>query len=213
MENTGIIILAAGRSARLGGIKQLLPLGSKTFIQHITDIALEASPSQVLVVTGAYANEVEASIHERKVQIVYNERWEEGKGTGIVAGIHHLTTHFPEIENVIIAVCDQPFVTASLFQSLHQIQQQSGKNIVAAAYANTFGTPVLFTRKYLEELLQLSGDAGAKKIMAAHRDDVATVPFPEGEMDVDTVQDYEVVVRQLGVFVFWCFCVLEVLRV
>lgn len=192
MENTGIVILAAGRSARLGsGIKQLLPFGNKTFIQHITDAALEAQPSQVVVVTGAYAAEVSASVQDRAIQLVYNEQWEDGKGTGIVAGVRHLGAHFPEIEHIIIAVCDQPYVTAALFQSLHETQQKSGKNIVAADYADTLGTPVLFTLKYREKLLQLSGDAGAKKILVAHPDDLATVSFPEGAMDVDTMEDYE----------------------
>lgn len=192
MENTGIVILAAGRSARLGsGIKQLLLFGNKTFIQHITDAALEAQPSQVVVVTGAYAAEVSASIQDRAIQIVYNELWEDGKGTGIMAGVRYLGAHFPEIEHIIIAVCDQPYVTAALFQSLYETQQKSGKNIVAAAYADTLGTPVLFTGKYREKLLQLSGDAGAKKILSAHLDDLATVSFPEGAMDVDTMEDYE----------------------
>ena len=71
------------------------------------------------------------------------------------------------------------------------MQNKSGKHIVACTYADTIGTPALFTVKYFGQLLGLKGDEGAKKILKNNREDVATVDFPKGDIDIDTPLDYE----------------------
>ena len=96
-----------------------------------------------------------------------------------------------DIEKIIITVCDQPFVSSSLFQQLYQTQNKSVQHIVACAYADTIGTPALFTQKYFDALMSLQGDEGAKKILLANKDDVATIDFPQGNIDIDTQKDYE----------------------
>jgi molybdenum cofactor cytidylyltransferase len=68
----------------------------------------------------------------------------------------------------------------------------SGKGLIACTYAETLGTPVLFRRPYFNALLALSGDAGAKQLLKRHPDDVATVPFPKGGIDIDTEEDFRV---------------------
>jgi len=191
MTNTALIILAAGQSARLGRPKQLLRFGDKTLLQHTIDEALRAGALPVVVVTGARAEEVAGSIDSGPVEIVFNTQWEQGKGTGIAAGVRKIVEDCPEVTQVILSVCDQPFVTAALFQQLFQKQRESGREIVASAYAGAMGTPVLLTRKYFGQLLGLEKDAGAKQILQAYPDDVATVDFPGGEVDIDTVEDYE----------------------
>jgi molybdenum cofactor cytidylyltransferase len=78
-----------------------------------------------------------------------------------------------------------------LFQQLYQTQNESVQHIVACSYADTVGTPVLFTQKYFDALLSLEGDEGAKKILLAHKDDVATIEFPQGAIDIDTQEDFD----------------------
>lgn len=191
MRNTAAIILAAGNSSRLGGIKQLLPFNQKTLLQHTLDELTMAGAAPVIVVTGGHAEAVTAAIELREHStVIYNERWEQGKASGIVAGMQQIRQTITPTTNIILTVCDQPFVSAALFEQLYAMQQSSGKNIVAAAYANTLGTPVLFTPKYVEHLLGLTGDDGAKKILKAFQDDVAPVDFPLGHIDIDTVEDY-----------------------
>jgi molybdenum cofactor cytidylyltransferase len=191
MHQTAIIILAAGQSARLGRPKQLLRFRDKTLLQHTIDEAVQAGASPVIVVIGARAEEIAATIDQQAVEIVFNAQWEAGKGTGIAAGVRKIVEDHPEVTQVILSVCDQPFVSAALFQQLGQKQRESGRNIVASAYAGATGTPVLLTRKYFDRLLGLEKDAGAKQIIMACPDDVATVDFPGGEVDIDTVEDYE----------------------
>ena len=191
MNNTGIIILAAGKSSRLGSAKQLLQFNNKTLLQHVVDEAIASGAKPIVVVTGSYAEEVAKIVSKAEIITIYNENWEEGMASSIVAGMHAITTKFEHIDQVIIAVSDQPFVTSSLFKELHQKQSDSGKGIVACRYSKTLGTPVLFTQKYFGELLNLQGDEGAKKIVKANPDNVALVDFPQGNIDIDTISDYQ----------------------
>ncbi|MBC7775041.1 MAG: nucleotidyltransferase family protein [Phycisphaerae bacterium] len=198
MNNTGIVILAAGRSSRFGSIKQLLPFNHKTLLQHTIDEAVASGAAPIIVVTGAHAKEVSASISDHKVEIVFNEHWEQGKGSGIVAGVQKIITLNIDIQKIILAVCDQPFVMASLFIQLCQTQKESAMNMVASAYADTIGTPVLFTRKYFDHLLGLKNEEGAKKILMTYGEDVATVDFPQGNIDIDTKADYKTFLSSLS---------------
>jgi molybdenum cofactor cytidylyltransferase len=197
MNKTGIVIVAAGSSSRLGSAKQMLLFRDKTLLQHVISEAETAGAQAIVVVTGARAGDISASIRQHNVDIVFNENWEQGMASGIVAGVLEMIALHSEIERIILAVCDQPFVTADLFSRLCQQQNESEKPVVASAYAGTFGTPVLFTRAYFDKLLELKGDQGAKKLLKAHPEDVATVDFPEGRMDIDTQEDYERFLKNL----------------
>ncbi len=111
--------------------------------------------------------------------------------SGIVAGVKKAITLNNDIEKIIIAVCDQPFVSSSLFKQLYQTQNETVQHIVACSYADTIGTPALFTQKYFDALMSLQGEEGAKKILKANKEDVALVDFPQGAIDIDTQKDYE----------------------
>ena len=191
MNNTGIIILAAGSSSRFGNTKQLLHFKGKTLLQHTMEEAAEAGAEPVVVVTGANADEISKEIKNEKVEIVFNKNWEQGMASGIVMGLKNAIILNKELENIIITVCDQPFVSSSLFQQLFQKQNESAKHIVASAYADTIGTPALFTIKYFVALMGLTGDQGAKGLLKKYSEDLATVDFPEGYIDIDTQEDYE----------------------
>jgi molybdenum cofactor cytidylyltransferase len=86
-------------------------------------------------------------------------------------------------------LCDQPFVDASLLNKLINSKKTSGKGIVAAAYSNTLGVPALFDKRYFEELLQLTGSEGAKKVIFNHQAEVHALDFPLGAVDLDTEED------------------------
>jgi molybdenum cofactor cytidylyltransferase len=191
MNNTGIIILAAGESSRFGNMKQLVPFNGKTLLQHVIDEASKAGGRPIVVIAGANAAKVAASIADSKANIVVNENWQEGMASGIVAGVQNIVGSKDAVKKIIVAVCDQPFVTSALFEQLDQVQNKTEKSIVACTYADTIGTPALFTTKYFNELLGLTGDEGAKKILKNNSEDVATVDFPKGEIDIDTQKDYE----------------------
>ncbi len=191
MNNTAIIILAAGNSTRFGSAKQLIHFNNKTLLQHVIDEAIDSGAEPVIVVTGFNAHEISKKIKSNKIEIVFNKNWKEGMASAIVSGLKNAITLNNGIEKIIIAVCDQPFVSATIFQQLYERQEKSVQHIVACSYAETIGTPALFTQKYFDALLSLQGNEGAKKILLANKDDVATIDFPQGNIDIDTQDDYK----------------------
>jgi molybdenum cofactor cytidylyltransferase len=191
VNETGIIILAAGSSSRLGKPKQLLSYQNKSLIEHITGEAVKANLHPIVIVTGANAEQVSLALNKKDEEIVYNEHWQQGMASSIVAGISKMLLLDDDVEAALIAVCDQPFVTAELLQALINKKAETGKGIVACTYADTAGTPVLFDRKYFIDLQQLKGEEGAKKLLKLYEADLVTVSFPQGSIDIDTEADYK----------------------
>lgn len=187
--HTDIVILAAGASSRLGRPKQLLPWQGKTLLQHAVQTALTITTRPV-VVTGANADQLVAGLNHTQVHVVFNPDWEQGIASSIRCGLQALLDRTPSPDQVIFMVCDQPFVSAGLLLEIINERQESNKSIVASAYGGTLGIPALFDKSLFPQLLDLQGDTGAKKIIQQHPDEVASVPFKEGEFDIDTEGEY-----------------------
>src|ERR1700733_7248474 len=110
MSKTAIIILAAGNSSRMGKPKQLLMYKNKTFLQHIIGEAKNANLEPVICVTGYQSDLITKSITGTGISIVFNEQWRDGMGTGIAAGIKQVM--ISDVDSVILAVSDQPYVSS-----------------------------------------------------------------------------------------------------
>ncbi|WP_238989986.1 nucleotidyltransferase family protein [Flavobacterium sharifuzzamanii] len=195
MENrfqnkTGIIILAAGNSSRLGKPKQLLQYKESTLLKNTISEALKVENSSVIVVTGSNHDLIEKELNLPEIQFSFNSDWENGMSSSIVKGVNQLLHQNPECEQCILAVCDQPFVTVSVFENLIVEANRTKKGIAASAYSDTLGTPVLFHKKYFQELLELKGQEGAKKLIKKYSADVVSVSFEKGNIDIDTEEDY-----------------------
>lgn len=180
------LVLAAGGSTRLGQPKQLLEFRGQTLVRRIAQAALAAGCCPVVVVVGQDRESIAATLQDLALKLVPNEKWNEGIGSSIRAGVKAL----PDCDAVLIAACDQPFVSADLIRQLIRRHEDTGQPIVASAYSGTCGVPALFARRYREELLALPNEHGAKAIIARQSAEVATVDFPEGAIDIDTPADY-----------------------
>jgi len=187
---TAVIILAAGSSSRLGQAKQNLHYKGKTLLQHSIDTALSAGCSPVMVVVGASSEEILTGLETTDITILQNKNWATGMASSIHAGIDKLSNDFKKVKQVILMVCDQPFVDPILLNKLIEEKTKGNKKIVASAYSETLGVPALFDKSIFPELLSLKGSEGAKKILLTYSKDVAKVPFPLGHVDIDTMEDY-----------------------
>lgn len=194
-DKCGIIILAAGRSARLGSPKQLLPYADKNLLQHSIDVAVESSMKPIIVVLGSEIEEIERKIDNSEVIIAKNPDWESGMASSVVCGIKTLNKLHPDIESVILMVCDQPFVNPGLLNDLVRKHMESGSSIVASSYENIMGTPALFHKKHFPELASLEGDTGAKSLFKKHAEILQTIPFEKGGIDIDTIEDYRILAK------------------
>lgn len=190
-NNTGVVILAAGASSRLGSPKQLLVYSGFTLLQHSIEVAQAVDAASVVVVLGANADLINSEINNTTANVVVNPEWKEGMASTIRFGLQTLVKLNPEVEAVIFMVADQPFVTADLLNDLIGLNKKEQRSIVASKYGTTFGTPVLFARRFFPELLELTGDVGAKSLVRKYMSETAFVPFPKGDIDIDTLEDYQ----------------------
>ena len=191
IHHIGVIILAAGRSARMGSPKQLLVHEGKTLLHRSVDTVLSAGFTETIVVLGAVQEELRKELNDFPVKIAINDGWEEGMGSSIRTGLKSLKEHYPETDGALIMVCDQPHVDSVLLNGLIAQQRESGLPIVASRYGDTTGTPAVFHRSVFPLLLELKGDRGAGKLIATMPEMVGVIEFPEGANDIDTMEDYD----------------------
>ena len=188
-QSVSAIILAAGASRRMGRPKQLLPYRGQTLLGHIIQCVLVSSCSPVIVVLGAHADKITPTIEHFSIEIVNNSDWLQGMSSSIQCGLNYLRDRF--IEGVIFLACDQPFISTEIIEQLINLHTQSDKPIIASQYGEIIGVPALFARSVCPELMQLKGDVGAKSIIQKNRDRVATIKFNGGEIDLDTLAEYQ----------------------
>lgn len=195
IKNCAVVILAAGQSSRMGQPKQLLKYQNKTLLQHAIDTAKQSSVQSIIVVLGSNADIILPETDVFGIQVVKNDDWQTGMASTIGCGIQTLRTRNTDVDAVILMVCDQPFATSDLLNSLIEKQKETGKSIIASQYGGTIGTPALFQKQFFTELMELKGDSGAKKVMMQDKDLLATVPFSKGSIDIDTIDDYKTLVE------------------
>lgn len=187
MSKIGIIILAAGSSSRLGRPKQLLRLNGESLLQRSVKAALDASEI-TLTVLGSHYQKVGEEIKYLKTQSLFNLDWNKGMGNSIKFGLHEIHKLHPDLNAIIIMVCDQPFVSGELLNKMIDAYHR-GHPLVAAAYGSTVGVPALFDRQYFKPLLKINDKKGAKAILSSGSPFL--IPFPQGSQDIDTPKDWE----------------------
>ena len=187
-EKTAIVILAAGPSSRLGEPKQLVIFKGETLLRRLAQNAVLASKN-VFVVLGAHENLIAPTLENLPVQIIKNPRWATGMASSIATGLAAAMAQVADLEGVIFSVCDQPRLSAAVFQKIISQKNLSKKGIVACGYGGSAGVPVLFSKKYFPKLLLLEGEKGAKNLIRENPGDLDLVDFPGGDWDIDELRD------------------------
>ena len=188
--NVGAVILAAGSSSRMGTPKQTLQFEGNSLLRRTALAALDAGCKPVVVVTGAHAELCRRELDGLDVREAFNRTWETGMASSIRAGIEGLISMDAGVAAAVLLLCDQPHVTSHVISSLLAAHHTSGRAVIASAYDGSFGVPALFSRTLFTELAQLQGMSGAKETIKRHAADAHFLPFPEGEVDVDTPDDF-----------------------
>tara|TARA_B100000427_G_C15482822_1_gene583892 strand:+ start:415 stop:1017 length:603 start_codon:yes stop_codon:yes gene_type:complete len=188
--NISATILAAGSSQRMGDNKLLLPFQDNTLINVVCKTIIDSYLKPVFVVTGFENKKVLESLPKSIDKIVYNEDWSRGMATSINKAISSLPNN---IDGNMIVLGDMPLVTVKTINKLHQVfLNNNGNKIIYADYLGKQANPVIFPRKFFDEILHLNGDKGCKKIIYKNRKSSIGVPIDSSEVifDCDTKDDY-----------------------
>lgn len=189
-QKTGIIILAAGASTRMGQPKQLLQVGGESLLQRVVRVALASPFRPIAVVVGANRESIEPELEALSVHQVFNPHWPSGMGSSIVVGLRYLLQEEPSLDAVIVLVGDQPLLSIQVLLDLQRLGQEQDLPMVVSRYADTLGVPALFKRALFADLKALQGTQGAKALIQQYLGQAAILDFPEGALDLDTPEDW-----------------------
>ena len=182
------VILASGFSQRMGRSKLTLELGGRTFLQRAVDAARGASRLGSILLVVRPEDE---ALAPPGPGVVLNPEAAQGQSASIRLATAALAAD-PNCEAVIFSVVDQPFLQPEVFDTLAEAWSAGRGEILVSTYDGQRGSPVLFGRRFLNELQQISGDVGGREVMRRHPELVAEVemPDPQAGRDVDTWEEY-----------------------
>jgi molybdenum cofactor cytidylyltransferase len=189
MVKVSAILLGAGESKRMGLNKLSLPWGGKTIFEHCLNTFLRSKVKEIIVVLGGKTKGMRGPLRRWKAKLVVNPHYKMGISTSIRRGIQAID---PECQGILIALGDQPFLKTRTINALIQAFVQGEKGIVVPSFRGRKGNPVIFHKRYQEDLLKLEGDVGGRSIIERHPEDVWVVHVKsEGVVkDIDTWKDY-----------------------
>lgn len=198
MNRVAAILLAAGRSRRMGAFKPLLPFGGRTVVEACVENLRAGGVEEVVVVLGHRAEELHARLaHLSLVRFALNEDTESEMGVSIARGIAQVTC---EARAVLVALVDQPAVPPAAIREVVAAHAEKRARLVVPEWNGRGGHPVLVDLAFRRELLDLDPRRGLRALFDAHRAEVLRLPVasPYVARDMDTWEDY----RALHVEVF-----------
>ena len=189
-EKIAAVLLAAGRSRRMGAFKALLPFGRRSVVETCVANLLEAGAAEVVVVVGHRGEEVRAALDgETRVRFAINDVEGSEMGVSVARGVEAVSD---EAKAVLVALVDYPAVPPSAIESLLQARARTGARLVVPEWRGRGGHPVLVDLTLREELLNVVHERGLRALFDAHGAEVLRVPSdsPFVTRDMDTWDDY-----------------------
>jgi CTP:molybdopterin cytidylyltransferase MocA len=189
LNDISAILLAAGRSRRMGAFKPLLPFGDRTVIEACVANLQAADVSDIIVVVGHRAEDIRAHLTTLDLTFALNPDPDSAMGVSIACGVESVPA---AAGGLLIALVDHPGVPAEVIKAVVNAWR-NGAQLVQPEYEGHGGHPVLVDLAYRKELLTLDPAGGLRSFFAAHRAEVRRVPVrsPYVARDMDTWEDYQ----------------------
>ncbi len=192
------VVLAAGRSTRMGAINKLIAeIGGKPLVRIAAEQALASHASPVIVVTGHERERVEAALAGLPVRFVNNPDYADGLGTSLKAGIAAVPA---EADGVIVCLGDMPQVDSQLIDRLiAAFDPERGALVVVPTFDGRRGNPVVWSRRFFHDLMGITGDIGARHLIGSYAEAVVEVRVAgeAGLTDVDTPESLSAVKTEI----------------
>ncbi len=183
------LVLAAGKSSRMGLPKQLLKLGSTTLLGKVIETVSSIPNNSIFCVLGANANTIKKTIEAYQVQIVNNYNYDQGLSSSIITGVEYISKF--DFDAVLVVLGDQPKIESDYLKQMIEYTNKKDTSIIASKYKDRNGVPAIFPKKYFNTLLNLVGDKGASKILNNNEFPVITMNLQINLIDIDTKEDYQ----------------------
>jgi molybdenum cofactor cytidylyltransferase len=184
------LILAAGKSERMGSAKSLLRIQGKSFLEHIVIEAQQSALSDFKIVLGHQAEQVLKSLPQLRSAVVLNADYDQGQLSSLIKGLQSIKES--SVDGVMLFLVDHPFVTHRLIDSLLQQFSRQSAPIVIPSYHGRRGHPMIFSRQLFPELLAAPLDQGAAAVVRRHQPEILHLDTEEEGVliDVDTPEAY-----------------------
>ncbi|WP_372792247.1 NTP transferase domain-containing protein [Paraconexibacter sp.] len=191
-SHSAAVILAAGASERFGSVKQLAELDGRPMLQHVIDAVVavrELDP--VVLVLGAHQEEIHAAIDTRRAVVALCLGWEEGLAASLRAGVAAVAERDPDVARVVVVLGDTPRLETAVIEDVLAASVAAPPAVpVRATYDGRPGHPVVIPRHLLHAVEELTGDEGARELLAGGPMLLVAAGGPGG-MDVDTPENLE----------------------
>ena len=191
------VLLAAGRSRRMGAFKPLLPFGAQTVVETCVNNLLAAGACEVVVVVGHRGEEVRARLAHLPVRFAVNAEAASEMGVSIARGVEALRVgsaacEMPAAGALLIALADHPAVAAEEIAAVIAAHRQTGARLVVPSWRGRGGHPVLVSLELRASLLALDEAGGLRALFRSHADEILrlAVASPFVARDMDTWEDY-----------------------
>ena len=182
-----VLIMAAGESRRFGSCKLLADIDGKPMLQRSIELAQSTDASLIRIVTGRWHQEIEQAQTSGlidNIDLIYNPDWQQGLGSSIATGISQVASLCDE---ALVLLADQVRVSG---EDLKRLTIRDDRNQIAcASYSKTLGPPAIFPAQFFPELEELSGNKGAKALLAELTVVDCQVDIPSAAFDVDVLSD------------------------
>jgi molybdenum cofactor cytidylyltransferase len=197
-KRVAAVVLAAGRSTRMGAINKLVEqIGGKPLVRIAAEQALASQAGPVIVVTGHQREKVEAALKDLNVRFVHNPDYAEGLGTSLRVGIGAVSE---SADGAIVCLGDMPQVDTTLIDTLlNAFDPESGAYIVVPTIDGRRGNPVVWARRFFPDLMSIGGDFGARYLIGNYAEAVVEVPVAGDAAltDVDTPESLSAVKAEI----------------
>lgn len=175
------IILAAGKASRMGYNKLMLKIDDTAILEKVIENSKSSKLNEVILITGKY--DIDTDIIK-----IHNDKYEKGMSTSIKKGLEGFKG-----EAVMILLGDMPFVSIDIINKLYDSFVKCNKNIVVPIFKDKRGNPVVIGEKYFDDLLNNTGDKGAREIIKNNFEDVEFVEIQNNSilLDIDDEESYK----------------------
>jgi molybdenum cofactor cytidylyltransferase len=176
------ILLAAGKSERMGRLKQLIEFGGKSFVRHSVDNLVGSGIEQVIVVTGHQQHAVREALSSCPVRIVHNPRYQTGMSTSIKAGIDALPSG---CDAFLVALADQPLVDSATISKLVAEYTRRRPLVLVPTFSGRKGHPIIISTELTAEILAMDDEIGLKQILDRHKSSILPLAVDTDSVLVD----------------------------